>query len=304
MTIWEDIRRDPNQRLALVNDLDALPKAGLSADYNLPGKGPRGLDLSPDGKLLAVAAYYAGKIFLVETDTGKMSAEIALGEGPESAQERRGEIIFHDATYSFQQWLSCSTCHPDGRTDGLNWDLVNDGIGNPKNTRSLLLAHKTPPVMSLGVRANMESAVAAGYRSSLFSQPKEEELNAVRAYIRSLRPEPSPHRSRNGELSEHALKGKVIFESSKTGCSDCHPAPLFTDLRLHDVSTHRPPEPAAEFDTPTLIEAWRTAPYLHHGAATNLLEVFTTFNPKQQHGATAHLTGEELAALVEYVLSL
>ena len=33
----------------------------------------------------------------------------------------------HDTT------ASCATCHPDGRSDGLNWDLLNDGIGNPKN---------------------------------------------------------------------------------------------------------------------------------------------------------------------------
>jgi hypothetical protein len=35
-----------------------------------------------------------------------------------------------------------------------------------------------------------------------------------------------------------------------------------------------------------------------------LKEVLTTFNPHQLHGKTAHLTAEEIDALVEYLLSL
>jgi hypothetical protein len=55
------------------------------------------------------------------------------------------------------------SCHPDGRSDRLNWDLLNDGVGNPKNTNSMLLAHQTPPAMSEGVRLTAEAAVRSGY---------------------------------------------------------------------------------------------------------------------------------------------
>ena len=76
---------------------------------------------------------------------------------------RKGEFYFHDAGICFQGWQSCASCHPgQARVDGLNWDLLNDGIGNPKNTKSLLLAHKTPPAMSMGVRETAETAVRAG----------------------------------------------------------------------------------------------------------------------------------------------
>ena len=61
---------------------------------------------------------------------------------------RKGERLFNDATLCHQGWQSCASCHPDGRTDGLNWDLLNDGIGNPKNTKSLLLASEKPPEMA------------------------------------------------------------------------------------------------------------------------------------------------------------
>ena len=59
--------------------------------------------------------------------------EEPLGDDPEMTEERRGEMLFNDATLCFQRWQSCSSCHPDARADGLNWDLINDGIGNPKN---------------------------------------------------------------------------------------------------------------------------------------------------------------------------
>ena len=50
----------------------------------------------------------------------------------------------------------------------LIWDLLNDGMGNPKNSRSMLFAHQSSLVMSLGVRKNAEQAVRAGIRHILF----------------------------------------------------------------------------------------------------------------------------------------
>jgi hypothetical protein len=72
---------------------------------------------------------------------------------------RKGEFYFHDAGICYQGWQSCASCHPgDARANGLNWDLLNDGIGNPKNTKSLLLTYQTPPAMWLGVRETAETA--------------------------------------------------------------------------------------------------------------------------------------------------
>jgi len=33
----------------------------------------------------------------------------------------------------------------DARVDGLNWDLLNDGIGTPKDTKKLVLSTKHRP---------------------------------------------------------------------------------------------------------------------------------------------------------------
>jgi cytochrome c peroxidase len=219
--------------------------------------------------------------------------------------ERDGERLFHDATISRQHWQSCASCHPDGRADGLNWDLLNDGLGNPKNTKSLVLSMRTAPAMSLGVRPTARHAVRSGLRHILFAVRPESEAVALDAYLASLRAVPNPNRVATGALTEAAQRGQRLFEDAGVGCAQCHQAPLFTDRQLHAVGKqHRPGTPEDRFDTPTLVESWRTTPYLHDGSAVSLHEVLTSRNPGDLHGKTAHLTSEQLDDLVAYVRSL
>lgn len=302
-SVWLEIQKDPKQRELLVNDLAALHAAELIEKFPVPGKGPRGIDLSPDGSRLAVAAYYAEKAVLLNPTTGKQSGSVALAPARKPDPVRQGEINFHDATLCFQHWLSCASCHPQGRADGLNWDLLNDGLGNPKNTKSLLLSHRTPPAMWHGVRANADVAIAAGFRYIQFHEPTEEELATTRAFVRAMRPLPSPYRTAKGELTPQAKRGKAIFESAKTRCASCHSGPLYTDQKLYDVGTRGPLDHDGKFDTPTLVELWRTAPYLHDGSATTLQAVIRN-NKGDKHGVTSHLTKQQVDDLVAYLLSL
>jgi cytochrome c peroxidase len=241
----------------------------------------------------------------LQTHLGTPTA-ISLGPNPAETAERIGERLFHDATRSFQKWLSCATCHPDTRADGLNWDLLNDGLGNPKNTRSLVAAGAMGPMMSLGVRTNMAAAVAAGFKHIEFNEVPQEDLDKVIAYLRALKPEPSPYRLPDGSLSAKGKRGKTLFESASTGCAACHSGPIFTDQTAADVGTKGEldkPEDGT-FVTPRLVELWRTAPYLHDGSAATLMEVLTTRNQNDQHGRTSQLNREQLEDLVEYLRSL
>jgi hypothetical protein len=186
----------------------------------------------------------------------------------------------------------------------LNWDLLNDGDGNPKNTKSLVLCCQTPPAMSLGVRETAEDAVRSGLRHILFANRPESEAAAITDYLRSLLPMPSPRLVR-GALSAPARRGKMLFESAQTGCSTCHPPGLFTDLQSYDVGTRAPGDKASDkFDTPTLVELWRTAPYLHDGSAATVLDVLTTRNPHDRHGRTSKLSRRQLEDLSAYLLSI
>jgi len=302
-TIWREIQEDPTKRAQLSYHLSALYAAGLMSRTPIAAQGPRSIAISPDGGQLVVASYFSGEVLVVDPNRCQIVKRIGLGPQPAPDVVRHGEFVFHDGRHSFQSWLSCASCHPDGRADGMNWDLLNDGIGNPKNTHSLLWSHRTPPLMSLGIRENMEEATQKGFQFIQFREVEEGDLNAVRAYLRSLEPEPSPHLV-NGSLSDKARKGRQIFESHQVGCSACHPAPLFTTLKTYDVGTRSTLDRSGAFDTPTLVEPWRTAPYLHDGSAVALKDVMTTKNPGDKHGRTSHLSEEEIDALVEYLLSL
>ena len=284
------------------NDLSFL--VGLRRRLKLPptDRGPRAVLLI--GSQAYVANYFSDTLAIVDVASEHPQwTSIRLGPEVPMSELRKGEFYFHDAGICFQGWQSCATCHPgDGRVDALNWDLLNDGIGNPKNNKSLLWSHRTPPAMSIGVRETAEMAVRAGIRHILFTVQPEEVAAAMDVYLRALQPVPSPHLV-EGRLSPAARRGERVFR--RANCHTCHPAGVFTDLQPYSVGTHSAWEkPTDEFDTPTLVELWRTGPYLHDGSAATLREVLTTRNPSDQHGQTSSLSPGEIDDLTAYLLSL
>jgi DNA-binding beta-propeller fold protein YncE len=284
----------------LVGDFEFLK--GIRERVALRGNGPRAVVVA---KGLAYAAeFFSDSVSTVDLSARSVVGGISLSRGTGNDREREGERLFNDATICHQSWQSCASCHPDGRVDGLNWDLLNDGSGNPKNTKSLVLCCHTPPAMSLGVRETAEEAVRSGLRHILFASRPESEATAIVDYLRSLQPMPSP-RLEKGSLTRSARRGKALFESARTGCSTCHPPGLFTDLQSYDVGTRAPGDKASDkFDTPTLVEFWRTAPYLHDGSAATVRDVLTTRNPNDQHGRTSRLSHQQIEDLCAYLLSL
>jgi len=146
--------------------------------------------------------------------------------------------------------------------------------------------------------------VRSGLWHILFAKRPESEAAAIDAYLRSLRPMPSPQ-LRKGALAASALRGKVLFESARTGCSACHPPGLFSDLRSYDVGTRgRSDREGDRFDTPTLVELWRAAPYLHDGRAKTLEEIWTVYQKDDLHGVSSYWSKEQLNDLVEYLKTL
>ena len=285
------------------NDLAFL--VGLRRRVPLAGIGPRGVAIV--GTKAYAALYYSDALAVVQLDAKpeaiKPLGTIPLGPAPHLSVQRRGEMLFNNATICFQHWQSCGSCHPDARMDGFNWDLTNDGIGNTKNNKSMLLAHKTPPSMWEGVRPNGESAVRSGITHILFAVRPQEEAAAIDEYLKAIEPLPSPHLVR-GQLSEAANRGKALFFSERIGCAACHPAPHYTDLLMHDVESKGPYDRHSEFDTPSLIETWRTAPYLHDGRYVTLKQLIQEGKHGKKHGAVEKLTEQEINDLVEFVLSL
>ena len=289
----------PGTALYTHNNLSLL--SGIRTRVQLNGNGPRAIAVK--GKTAYVAHYYSDSIDCVTINDAVTPSvtSIELNPGMPMTQVRQGEIFFNDASECFQNWLSCATCHPDARTDAMNWDLLNDGMGNPKNVKSMLLAHQTPPTTWLGARPHAEMSVRSGFTHIEFAIRPEADAQAVDAYLRSLKPVPSPYLV-DGKLSPAGVRGKEIFE--KRNCTACHPAPLFTDMKTYELETTRGPDVGRAVDTPSLVEAWRTAPYLHDGRAPTIRAVLTELGHAKILTATGKLDDQQLTDLETYILSI
>ena len=283
--------------IEVASDLSFL--VGLRRRVRLVGNGPRGVAIV--GGRAFVAEHFSDTVGVADlaSNGGTSPRSIALAPPRTPGAARRGERLFHDAELCFQSWQSCASCHPDARADGLNWDLLNDGLGNPKNVKSMLLAHATPPTTITAIRANAEESVRSGIRHIHAAVRAEEEAGDIDAYLRALRPVVSPHLAEEGRGSDAVVRGKAVFE--RVGCAHCHPAPLFTDLKQYDVGTTRGIDAGRPLDTPTLVEVWRTAPYLHDGRFRTLRETIAFHDAALRKADGAALSEDDLDDLTEFV---
>ncbi len=108
--------------------------------------------------------------------------------------------------------------------------------------------------------------------------------------------------SRCSNRARALASGEKVF--LKARCHVCHPSPHYSDLKKHDGGFAGTTDLRSRFDTPSLLEAYRTGPYLHDGRAATLDELFTEFNQQDLHGRTSGLSQQELDDLIEYTRSL
>jgi len=268
---------------------------GCRKRISLSGKGARAV-CAVSGKVY-VGLYFDGNIDVLNTSNNSVST-LKFASQPQNDDVRKGEILFSDATLCYQKWQSCNSCHPDARVDGLNWDNMNDGLGNPKSAKSMLYSHRTPPVMSTGIRASAEIAVRAGMKFIQFNTLDEDQMAQIDEYLKSLKPVQSPYLSRDGSLSESAQRGKALFE--EVGCTTCHPAPLYTDLKMHNAAATNDTTSweNRQMDTPSLVEVWRTAPWVFDGRFNSMEDTVRFYTSR------LNLTNQQIKDIANYVMTI
>lgn len=288
------------------------------------GNNPRAVRVTPDNKTVFV--YNALDFQVVALDRGNMSrkAVIDVTKNPLGDEVLLGKKLFYTALSPMtrRKWISCSSCHPDGDSDGRTWQ-------NPEGLRN------TPPLFGLAwthpqhwsadrdetqdfehtIRGQLmggRGLARGAINPSLGKTNKglSETLDALAAYTNSHKFSLSPY-AKDG-LTIAAKRGQALFSSAETKCASCHSGPYFTDSRLENKLVHNvgtgvddPSEKMGpKYDTPMLLGLYRTAPYLHHGKAATLTDVLTTANVGDKHGKTSHLSKDEVADMVEFLKSL
>lgn len=290
----------PEEVRRMQENVEILTRRGIARRVPSGGLGPRDVALDESRRELWVAHYFSDAVAVLDAACGTVKATIPLQEPVELTLWRQGELLSCDARMCYQNWFSCVSCHQeDGTVDGLNWDLANDGLGNPKNAKDLINGHDTAPAMWGAVRASLFDGIAGGQRFEGFVADRARQ-DALEAYFGAPEVVPNPHRRRLPP--ELVARGELLFRAA--GCDLCHPAPVYADLKVHDLGLKTVDDFRARFDTPSLRNVYRNGPWLHDGRATTLESIFTDHNPRNVHGRTRGFTPDEIAALAAYLRTL
>lgn len=322
---------DMNVSEVIDDDYKEIQRVGFAVRI---GQNPRAVRVSPDGKKVYIANALDFDVTVHDAANMKVLNHIKVCQPPKSPEWVRGKILFSTANrpLTSRRWIACSSCHPDGHSDGRVWQ-------NPEGLR------KTPPLLGLAhthplhwsadrdevqdfeytIRGRLMQGAGlfrgslkpkAGYEPTELSMDlagRSQDLDALAVYSNSFTFTLSPHIPAPGKLSKEAERGKKLFFSDGVGCAQCHKGPYYTDSKLtkpfqvHDVGTggDDPSEKMGpKYDTPTLLGVYRSAPYLHHGKARTLRDVLTTCNKGDKHGKTSQLKSAEIDDLVAFLKSL
>jgi YVTN family beta-propeller protein len=289
------------------------------------GKNPRAVHVSPDNETFYVYNALDFNVVAYSAKSLRQVAEIEVTKYPKSEELLRGKILFYSAQQPMasRRWISCSSCHPDGEPDGRTWHNP-EGL---RNTQSLAGMAWTHPIHWSADRDEVQDfehtirgklmqgkGLLLGKLNAELGEPnrgKSSDLDAMAAYSNSHQHSLSPFAKQG--LSEPAKRGKELFFSKETRCAECHSGPTYCGtwsggkIVKYDVGTGSddPGEKMGpEYDTPTLIGVYRTAPYLHHGKAATLEEVLTKYNPGDRHGKTSQLSADQRADLIEFLKAI
>ncbi|MEJ8850277.1 PA14 domain-containing protein [Variovorax rhizosphaerae] len=274
------------------------------------GRAPQGLTLSSDGTRLyahnfmdrTIGVYDLSRLLQYGESAAALTASwTTAGTERLSATVLRGKQFFYDARdprLARDAYMSCASCHNDGGQDGRTWDLTSLGEGL-RNTIALRgraggqgklhwSGNFDEPhdfegqirALSQGTGLMTDAAYNTGTRSQPLGDRKagvSADLDALAAYMTSLTAfSASPLRNADGTLTTAAVSGKTVFAAQ---CVTCHGGVDFTDSAtgvLNNVGTlkassgKRLGATLTGLDTPTLRDAWATAPYLHDGSAATV----------------------------------
>ncbi len=286
------------------------------------GDNPRGIVMAPDGLTVYVSNALAGTISVIDTSTYSVRETIPVTTLPLPPLLLQGKRLFHSSRRSDlakARWIACNTCHYEGEQDGRTWFF---GFAGWRNTTGLLGMIGTYPLRWSGEwdessdaefairRENFGTGLIAGEMNCLISPPncvhlepnqgRSNDLDSLALFMDGLETARSPY-----PMDGNARRGRFLFQRKDLRCTECHAAPLYTDLKKHDVGTSTAEERIGpEYDTPTLLGLHASAPYFHDGSAKTLRDTLTRNTPGKEHDVTGLLTEAEIQDLISFLLAL
>jgi DNA-binding beta-propeller fold protein YncE/cytochrome c len=270
------------------------------------GGRPMNVVIADDNRTAYVANFLNDSVQVVDIEAKTILTEIVLGQPKRDELAFRGMEIFYDGRRSLDQWYSCHTCHYNGGTNSKAMDTKNDGSDMTyKTVIPLYDVHETAPWTWHGWQDDLEASVAKSFVESMQGRPiSSEDTQAVIEYFKTLRPVPNPNLTKDGKLSESAVRGKLVFESDVAGCSKCHSGPKFTDGQIHDVGLASKDDRYDGYNTPSLLGLTSKVRFMHDGRAKTLESVLKEWHAPEEVTGSGKLSDEQLRDLIEYLKAL
>jgi YVTN family beta-propeller protein len=277
------------------------------------GGRPTEIAFAPDGRTLYVANYLADSVQVVDADSARLVRTIPLGGPKTLSLARQGEILFHQAERSLNQWYSCNTCHSDGHTNGLTFDTFNDGrhdlstahLRSHKKVLTLRRVVQTGPWTWHGWQTDLDDALLESFTKSMQGRkPSSEEVRALVAYLATLDYPRNPYRDSAGRISPAAERGKIVYHSAKAACNTCHGGPELTDGKIHMVGLEEPDDAYRGYNPPSLRGLYDKDPFLHDGRSKSLREALAGPHSAEAVTGLGELSEQELSDLLAYLQAL
>lgn len=207
-----------------------------------------------------------------------------------------GRRLFYASNDGYMQGggarVSCSTCHFDGREDGITWQTDQGARQTPSLAGPVSM---TAPVRWEGDRASVaEDAVQTSNGLMGGAGLDMDDAVAIQAFIDASRDADVPLKNAS---TDQVLRGRAIFERPDVGCARCHNGPRYADGSIVEVFEH------GKVKTRSLVGVAATAPYLRDGSAATLRDVLERATAGGM-GSTRQLSEEELVDLEAYLRSL
>jgi mono/diheme cytochrome c family protein len=232
---------------------------------------------------------------LVVIQNGQLDVTQNIALGGDSVADT-GHYLFHHAASSTTH-LACASCHPEGGEDNHRW--VFDTIGTRRTQTVSGGVLDTAPLHWNGDMDDLGMIMHEVFVNRMGGTPQgPRHIAAFGDWLQTIPAHPASPRG----TADQIASGKEIFFRADVACGDCHNGRHFTNNKNSDVGT------GSALQVPTLVGVAARAPFMHDGCAATLEDRFdpaqSACNGGEQHGKTAHLTGDEIADLVAYLESL
>ncbi len=226
----------------------------------------------------------------------RAGSPVVVAESALTPDEEAGRALFFSSTDTRMAasgaGVSCSTCHFEGRNDGLSWPLEDGDRNTPSLAGEVSLTE--PVTWTDAVATVADEAMITSSSRMGGSALGRSAAQRIASFIDST---PEVDSVLKGSLDPAVARGEAIFNREDVGCADCHSGVAYTDNA-----------PYAMFGEPmvltrSLVGISASAPYLHDGSVATLRQLLEAVQEGEM-GDTGMLSGGELDDLEAYLKSL